>query len=175
MNRELQHHGIKGQRWGVRRYQNYDGSYTKRGMKRYTEKLSSFEKADTRYQIAKKNKDNKTELTQARLNRRVVKRQLDKSYKHLKQDKAADKGKELYSKGKTIKSERKKAMALTLVNQVSNRVANKYIKEHTDTQVKALQYIAVNNITTTTVQALIAANYYKNRKNLRAYYNHTSK
>ena len=24
---ELYHHGIKGQRWGVRRYQNADGSY----------------------------------------------------------------------------------------------------------------------------------------------------
>ena len=33
--RELYHHGIKGQKWGVRRYQNDDGTYTKEGMKRY--------------------------------------------------------------------------------------------------------------------------------------------
>lgn len=32
---ELMHHGIKGQRWGVRRYQNPDGSYTAAGRKRY--------------------------------------------------------------------------------------------------------------------------------------------
>lgn len=32
---ELYHHGIKGQKWGVRRYQNPDGSYTKAGKKRY--------------------------------------------------------------------------------------------------------------------------------------------
>lgn len=31
---ELQHHGVKGQRWGVRRYQNKDGSLTPRGKKR---------------------------------------------------------------------------------------------------------------------------------------------
>lgn len=32
---ELSHHGIKGQKWGVRRYQNPDGSLTPEGMKRY--------------------------------------------------------------------------------------------------------------------------------------------
>lgn len=32
---ELYHHGIKGQRWGVRRYQNEDGSLTSAGKKRY--------------------------------------------------------------------------------------------------------------------------------------------
>lgn len=32
---ELQHHGVKGMRWGVRRYQNKDGSLTPAGKKRY--------------------------------------------------------------------------------------------------------------------------------------------
>lgn len=32
---ELYHHGIKGQKWGVRRYQYADGSYTPAGKKRY--------------------------------------------------------------------------------------------------------------------------------------------
>ena len=31
----LAHHGIKGQKWGVRRYQNEDGTYTEAGLKRY--------------------------------------------------------------------------------------------------------------------------------------------
>lgn len=34
-NDELEHHGIKGMRWGVRRYQNKDGSLTNAGKKRY--------------------------------------------------------------------------------------------------------------------------------------------
>lgn len=32
---ELYHHGIKGQKWGIRRFQNEDGSYTEEGRKRY--------------------------------------------------------------------------------------------------------------------------------------------
>lgn len=34
---ELYHHGIKGQKWGVRRYQNKDGSLTLAGQRRYGE------------------------------------------------------------------------------------------------------------------------------------------
>lgn len=34
MNNELYHHGIKGMRWGIRRYQNPDGSLTPAGKKR---------------------------------------------------------------------------------------------------------------------------------------------
>lgn len=34
---ELQHHGIKGQKWGVRRYQNYDGTLINKSGNHYTE------------------------------------------------------------------------------------------------------------------------------------------
>lgn len=35
MNNEFEHTGVKGMKWGVRRYQNSDGSLTSEGKKRY--------------------------------------------------------------------------------------------------------------------------------------------
>lgn len=39
---ELYHHGIKGQKWGVRRYQNEDGSLTAEGRSRYGKELGEY-------------------------------------------------------------------------------------------------------------------------------------
>jgi hypothetical protein len=48
----LQHHGILGQKWGVRRYQNYDGTLTTAGKKRYD---VDTEGAKEKIETAKKN------------------------------------------------------------------------------------------------------------------------
>lgn len=42
MENELYHHGIKGQRWGIRRYQNKDGSLTPAGKKRVAKLESEY-------------------------------------------------------------------------------------------------------------------------------------
>ena len=44
-DRELYHWGVKGMKWGVRRYQNKDGSLTPAGRKRYAEPHEDYKKA----------------------------------------------------------------------------------------------------------------------------------
>ena len=39
MDNYLQHWGVKGMKWGVRRYQNKDGTLTEAGKKRYQKKF----------------------------------------------------------------------------------------------------------------------------------------
>ncbi len=41
MTNELYHHGIRGMKWGIRRYQNKDGSLTSAGKNRYDRKVES--------------------------------------------------------------------------------------------------------------------------------------
>lgn len=50
----LIHHGIKGQRWGVRRFQNEDGSLTSIGKKRYRNDESAKGLTDAQKAILKK-------------------------------------------------------------------------------------------------------------------------
>lgn len=47
---ELYHHGVKGQKWGVRRFQNKDGSLTLAGQRRYGEDNSRTLKKGTEIQ-----------------------------------------------------------------------------------------------------------------------------
>lgn len=50
---ELYHHGVKGQKWGVRRYQNEDGSLTPAGKVRYYKTMGLIKKVNYQNDVAK--------------------------------------------------------------------------------------------------------------------------
>lgn len=103
---ELYHHGILGQRWGVRRYQNYDGTYTQRGLVRYRKSEAKYNEAKSKADDAKARykagTGSKAEVKTAKSELGAARRKMNNDYKQLKYDKRADQGKALYKQGKTI-------------------------------------------------------------------------
>ena len=76
-NNSLSHAGVKGMRWGVRRYQNKDGSLTPAGKKRYN---SMSEDARTASSLKKKSVKSMSNAELRKLNERV---RLEQEYSRL--------------------------------------------------------------------------------------------
>lgn len=83
-NDELQHWGIKGQKWGQRRYQNKDGSLTPEGKKRYNQEVEKLKAEEAKIKAAEKVAATKKK-TQAKLDKLDAKKaELEERKKKLK-------------------------------------------------------------------------------------------
>lgn len=93
-NSEFYHHGTKGMKWGIRRYQNKDGSLTPLGRKRYGT-LDGLANSDYGRKMAKKGKlitngksqstasKKVSEMTDDELRSRIQSMQLQRTYNQL--------------------------------------------------------------------------------------------
>lgn len=59
MEYELYHHGVRGMKWGIRRYQNKDGSLTAAGKKRYSDDVKNMSTDELRKKVNRMNMENR--------------------------------------------------------------------------------------------------------------------
>lgn len=123
----LEHHGIPGMKWGIRRFQNEDGSYTKAGLARYRYDEGEYNNAHAKYKLAKKaykeGTGDKISVKQSKADVKAAKKQLSRAYDQVKKDKKADQGKRLYESGERITTnvlgENAKQFAIALIGNVA--------------------------------------------------------
>ena len=126
---ELYHHGILGQKWGIRRYQNTDGSLTNAGKKRYSgnsEPHPDYMKAHTKKKVS--------EMSDEELNKRLNRIRMEQQYNQLsKPNKNKSRGQEaikkIIEKGKLFNTLVSTALAvwnnLPKVEQLMNEISEK--------------------------------------------------
>lgn len=118
----LIHSGIRGQKWGIRRFQNKDGTWTAEGKKRRAVKEGYSGKPDKKSKDeTKKEKIEISKMSDDELRSRINRMQLEEQYKQYLA-KANPKKK---SKVKEVMSKLAENAAMTIGNKAVESIANK--------------------------------------------------
>lgn len=149
---ELSHHGILGQRWGIRRYQKKDGSLTPAGLKRYGSE-ANFKKIQRAEATAKKEAEKakyraKTEAEIAKINKKYKINKPDEKKEETKAKEGSSKPKAKSINEMTDDEIRARINRIQLENQlksltpVQQTKGQKFVKMVSDTAAPAIKNAA---------------------------------
>lgn len=127
MSSTLYHFGIKGMKWGIRRYQNKDGSLTAAGKKRYSESEGEKKETSTKTSTSTTERSSTSrpktvsEMNDTELRERVNRLNLEKQYRRLMEESASNDSQQVSAGKKFVKD-----LANRAINNVLLPVAENY-------------------------------------------------
>lgn len=132
---QLYHHGIKGMKWGVRRFQRKDGSRTPAGRKRYGDGPDDDNRDNESVSEKPKSSGSKKsvkEMTDAELNAAVNRLRLEQQYRQLSPEKVSLGKKFVDSLQKDVIIPAAKEAGKNVVKDLMEKELKKSVKKITD-------------------------------------------